>query len=232
MVPVSNPVTAPSAHGDDFPFLGSEKGDIKLGEEIYLTYGAHSNRTLFTEYGFINDVSPECIRSGEYPGEIDVQQIIEELFGSQAEIGVWMRKVLEDEGYWGDWTLHSSPLPASPSFRTTSALRLYAMFSELSGVPEPKLADDILRPWRNTLLGIQDRVSDNNERAWKSTLRQICERVSEDGRIGKSLAMQFQAQSSDHEWVEWMRSNIEGLWDEQTVVADAVLRSIDDEVEF
>jgi hypothetical protein len=105
MIPVSNAEIwnrAPSTQlGDDFAFLASEKVPIGVGKEIYLTYGDHSNRTLFVEYGFINNVSSECIRSGEYPGEIDAQQVIEELFDDKADIGAWMKVVIQDEGYWG-----------------------------------------------------------------------------------------------------------------------------------
>jgi len=234
MIPISNAEisnTAPSTkRGDDFSFLASEEVAIEPGEEIYLTYGSHSNRTLFIEYGFVNNVTQESIQSGEYPGEVDVQQVIEELFLSQGTVGAWMKEVLQDEGYWGDWTLHSSPLPASPSFRVTSALRLHAMFCESSVIPKP--VDDVLRPWRKTLLGITDQVSGDNERAWRIILQQICRRLIEEGRRGKVRAAGVELRVGSNQWVGWMRSNIESLWDEQVVVAEAVLESIRDGVEF
>lgn len=105
MIPVSNAEIwskAPSVkQGDEFSFLGFEKAAIEPGQEIYLTYGSHSNHILFVEYGFINNISENSIRSGEYPAEVDVQQIMEGMFESQGEIGSWMKEVLEDEGYWG-----------------------------------------------------------------------------------------------------------------------------------
>ncbi|TFY82088.1 hypothetical protein EWM64_g1923 [Hericium alpestre] len=69
-------------------------------EELFITYGAHANRTLFVEYGFINDVGEDDISSGVYPGEVDVHDVMEELIESCA-VASWIKSTLEDEGYWG-----------------------------------------------------------------------------------------------------------------------------------
>ena len=43
---------------------------VAKGEEIFLRYGGHSNRMLFTEYGFVDDsVEPE----------VDVAELVDEL---------------------------------------------------------------------------------------------------------------------------------------------------------
>jgi hypothetical protein len=106
------------------------------------------------------------------------------------------------------------------------------MISECSAVPEPMLAAEVLQPWRDTLLGIKDVISEDNERSWKATLQRVCERLLKEGRVGKSQAEQFKCRSDDREWLPWTKSNIVGLWDEQVVVATAVLKSIQDGVEF
>ena len=69
--------------------------------EIFLRYGGHSNQTLFAEYGFVNIVSNEDMKSGTYPAEVDVQSIVVELFEGQGSVGTWLQTILEKEGYWG-----------------------------------------------------------------------------------------------------------------------------------
>lgn len=63
-----------------------------------LRYGGHANRVLFVEYGFVN--AP--IGDGEGEGEVDVQDLVEDVF-REGDVGVakLMKGVLEDEGYWG-----------------------------------------------------------------------------------------------------------------------------------
>jgi hypothetical protein len=85
--------------GDDFTLLSSHNTDIHIGEEICLTYGAHSNRTLFVEYGFINEMFDGELDSN-FSGEVDVQDIIEEMFRKRGIVGEWMKGILEQEGYW------------------------------------------------------------------------------------------------------------------------------------
>jgi hypothetical protein len=98
MVPASNS-GGPSKRSHGFSFLTSK--NVNAEEEICLLYGAHSNTSLFVEYGFVNDFSRESIRNGEYPGELDVQSVIEDMFENKGLVGAWMKRVLEDEGYWG-----------------------------------------------------------------------------------------------------------------------------------
>lgn len=79
----------------------SHREVIKEGEEVFLCYGAHANRTFFVEYGFVNDLPESMGNSDEYNGEVDLQDIVEKLFIEKCSHSAWLRGVLEDNGYWG-----------------------------------------------------------------------------------------------------------------------------------
>jgi hypothetical protein len=82
-----------------------------------------------------------------------------------------------------DWTLHSSPPPAYPSYRLITALRLYHIFpvSENDVPPHHAIA---IRPWQDTLLGKQEFISEQNEDAWRKTLLSICQSVADNASVG------------------------------------------------
>jgi hypothetical protein len=84
----------------DLTFL-APRDFLQEGEEIYLCYGPHVNRTLFVEYGFINELLEPTTALDELNGEVDVQDILERLFEDRGALGTWMKSVLEDNGYWG-----------------------------------------------------------------------------------------------------------------------------------
>jgi hypothetical protein len=84
----------------DSTFL-SPRNVLQEGDEIYLCYGAHANRTLFVEYGFINEMPEAAVMSEGYNGEVDVQDIVERLFEDKGTLGMWMKSILEVNGYWG-----------------------------------------------------------------------------------------------------------------------------------
>lgn len=91
-----------SKTNDAFRFLATERiAEVNVDGEIHLRYGSHSNQRLFVEYGFVNLVSREDMKSGIYPAEVDVQLIVVDLFEGRGSIGTWMQTVLENEGYWG-----------------------------------------------------------------------------------------------------------------------------------
>lgn len=71
------------------------------GQELFLTYGMHPQREMLVEYGFVNQVADEAFYTGEFSGEVDLQDEVQKFFEEKGEAGVWMRQVLEEEGYWG-----------------------------------------------------------------------------------------------------------------------------------
>lgn len=85
--------------GEDFVLLAPSTEAVVAGEQLFLQYGMHANRTLFTEYGFVNffdwDNVPESFQA-----EVEVDSYIEALFERRGELGSFMKNVLVDEGYW------------------------------------------------------------------------------------------------------------------------------------
>ncbi|KDQ60833.1 hypothetical protein JAAARDRAFT_124205 [Jaapia argillacea MUCL 33604] len=218
--------------GDALGLVSPHTCAVEPNEELYLRYGAHSNQTLFVEYSFVNEMLKNAAFGGRYDGEVDVQDVMEELFKERGLVGGWMKNILTEEGYWGEWTLHSSPQPAHPSFRLITALRLYHVIPSLyTGVPsEPATYVD---PWRETILGYSEVVSQENEKQWRDTLRQICNTVSE--RATRSLVgftHQQNTEVDDLGWVQYAADCITTLWREELEVSGAVLQSLDGEVEF
>lgn len=78
--------------GEKFTLLAPSQHSVKIGDELFLKYGSHSNATLFTEYGFV--LSRQDI-------EVEVTELVEELFNKRGAVGAWMKEVLTNEGYWG-----------------------------------------------------------------------------------------------------------------------------------
>ncbi|OBZ75388.1 Ribosomal lysine N-methyltransferase set11 [Grifola frondosa] len=204
----------------DFVFLSCADAPIEQGQELLLHYGSHSNKTLFVEYGFVNRISRNAIATGKYDGELDVQDLVEKMFVDRGSLGSWMKTVLEDEGYWGDWTLHSSP--ARPSYRLIVALRLYNVFEGISSIPVE--ANASLITWRDVLKGHAYTISQDNETKWRGSVLRICDLVIEraDGHMQNLKASCSEGQG----WLGWMEDNIRILWMEESEVARAVADSI------
>jgi len=131
-----------------------------------------------------------------------------------------------------DWTLSTSSSPAAPSFRLITALRLFALGSEITHVPKADEEGFVCKSWRDTLLGITDTISPDNEAKWRITLATICNRVVEEGTGGLRRTPGSGHDGQDHPWSGWANDNIALLWLEQIVVARAVLQSLEDGAEF
>ena len=84
----------------DLVCVSCDRG-IAYDQEVTLRYGWHPNRTLFVEYGFVNAIKSEELMSGIYPGEVNVQDIVTDLFDQQGDASTFVKKTLEAEGYWG-----------------------------------------------------------------------------------------------------------------------------------
>ena len=77
-----------------FTFLSS--GSVNSsGVELFLRYGGHSNKTLFVEYGFIDErADPSLI-------EVDVADVVESLMDKRGTMGDGLRRILEEERFLG-----------------------------------------------------------------------------------------------------------------------------------
>lgn len=84
--------------GDGLKFISPDNVKIEENDEILLTYGLHSNKTLFVEYGFVNLFS----KNGSSPrGEVDVQDLAEKYVFIDVRLRESARVALVSEGYWG-----------------------------------------------------------------------------------------------------------------------------------
>ncbi|KAK0228519.1 hypothetical protein IW262DRAFT_1490536 [Armillaria fumosa] len=84
--------------GEDMIFISPADKHLDVNEEIFLKYGAHSNRTLFVEYGFVLPISSEALICGEVDGEVDVFDFMESLLTNK---GNHLQELLDRENYWG-----------------------------------------------------------------------------------------------------------------------------------
>lgn len=127
-----------------------------------------------------------------------------------------------------DWTMHSSPTPAHPSFRLMAALRLYHLLPNSAEKP-PHNPDAALEPWYTVLTGQKDVISAANEQAWRDSLGRICEGVQDRARnVIEQLAsaQEIVGQEDKPGWFDWMARNVRLLWMEEKEVAEAVLASL------
>ncbi|KAL1743943.1 hypothetical protein HDZ31DRAFT_39799 [Schizophyllum fasciatum] len=190
----------------DMSFVASDE-PILAGEELYFCYGPHSNRTLFVEYGF-------AIR--EATGEVDVEDLLEAEI-QRGRDGEQLRQLLEDEGYWGDWTLHSHPEPHI-SFRLLAALRLLSSVNQ-RGVERTTIDPNAIVAWRDTLLGTRERLSKDVEEGCKEILLELCRLVS--ARATNALA---DLQQLNWKWSSFTLETANVLWEEERTVANGLMQ--------
>ncbi|KAG1875332.1 hypothetical protein C8R48DRAFT_592360 [Suillus tomentosus] len=200
-----------------FRFLSPADASVQEGEEIFLAYGAHPNRTLFVEYGFVN----ESLGNVEIAdGEVDVQDVVESLILDHKS-GVFVKSVLEDEGYWGDWTLYCSAESVQPSWRLITALRLHCLF-----VSNNTIHHNAIQSWHDVIAGKREMISDGNELAWKESLITICDMIITKAQAGldslENDGPEEYGDSGSDRWLPWMCENIRTLWREELLIAAAV----------
>ncbi|KAG7452533.1 SET domain-containing protein [Guyanagaster necrorhizus] len=200
--------------GEDMVFISPADKRLGIDEEIFLKYGAHSNQTLFVEYGFVLPISSDALSCGEVDGEVDVFDFVEPLFTNKAN---HLQELLERENYWENWTLHLSAGSAYPSFRLLAALRLHHL--EWDGISE-----ELLKPWKDTLLGHRNTISTENEETVRQTIVEICRRVVQRGKT--YIAAIKEARQSASGWAVDAFTNIETLWTEETLVSREMSESI------
>jgi len=89
------------------------KKEIHTGQEIFTSYGAHSNDFLLTEYGFVLEDNPN-----------DVVVLDPVLF---CRFDDRQREILKSHSYWGEYTLDANGV----CYRTQVAIRLLCMPNNL-----------------------------------------------------------------------------------------------------
>ncbi|KAJ7155984.1 hypothetical protein C8R43DRAFT_1125888 [Mycena crocata] len=157
------------------------------------------NLTLCPILDFANHtVTGPCMKPQDGRAEVDVQDIVEGLFKDNGSDGQIKQKMLQDAGYWGDWSLDGSP---AVSYRLITALRLLHVSLGSSG--------DILQHWRDTLTGLRDVVSDANESAWKESLVAIC----------SSVIQRAKSRRNRSPTTGWISGDVDKLWEEELYVA-------------
>ncbi|CAL1704780.1 unnamed protein product [Somion occarium] len=222
--------TGPRKHtkrlGGDYAFTSNCETTIPPDTELFLRYGSHPNRKLFVEYGFTNTWHEGDLQRGRCDGEVDVQDIVEEHFKAKGPIADTMRRILDEEGYWGDWTMHASP-PAHPSYRLITALRLLHC-------KDDDVQHDRVGHWKAVVLGEQAIISQEHEQAWRNTLLKICETLIERAN-SNIVGLNERTLRPEHglpDWYEWMLGNVRRLWLEELEVASCVAQSVQSGVEF
>ncbi|TFK54901.1 SET domain-containing protein [Heliocybe sulcata] len=219
-----------SKRGEPYGLRTPDGTGFPKDQELFIQYGVHANKTLFAEYGFVNAMAEGDVRAGRIDGEVDVQDVVERMLQDRGVAGQWIKSALEQEGYWGYWTLHSAPKPGHPSFRLISALRLYHSIPR-TNTAIPRNPDEILASWRDTLMGKKDSISPENEAAWRATLADMCREVA--ARASRNLENLKAVKSNNTEgWRGFTYDCLRTLWREELEVAEAVLESIRDGEEF
>ncbi|SPO27391.1 related to RKM2 - ribosomal protein lysine methyltransferase [Ustilago trichophora] len=201
------------------PISDVSPSGLKGGDECFITYGPHSNQSLLCEYGFVLPPQLEFAAEGDDGGNgarwkgsryVDVlmDQEIETMLKAQGKGGEAKIELLQNRGYWGEFTIHPYPEPAHPSHRLIPALRLAALdlhapapaaTSKVAkthhqpGVKAGKKAFPVhqsnfaaqgsasdLDKWEETLTGYRDIVSEENERHAHLILVDLCESKRKD----------------------------------------------------
>ncbi|SJX62557.1 related to RKM2-ribosomal protein lysine methyltransferase [Sporisorium reilianum f. sp. reilianum] len=173
------------------------------GGECFITYGPHSNESLLSEYGFVLPAQLAAGCGGAERGglawrgsryvDVLMDEQVERLLQKQGADGEAKIELLQNRGYWGEFTLHPYPEPAHPSHRLVPALRLAAL--DLHSSTAPKVAKVKAQPgvkagkkaafhaqagstdlekWEETLTGYRDTVSDDNEQQARDMLVELC----------------------------------------------------------
>ena len=145
---------------------------------------------------------------------------------------LFLRFLSPDENLWAhrDWTLHFTPAIGYPSYRLITALRFYHIFSDDVNAIPPN-SDHLVDIWRDATLGKIDAISQENESRWRLTLERLCNELVLDAKRGLMKVRDIQVDHGNG-WVEFVKVSIETLWREEIDVGCAVLKSLEEGVDF
>ncbi len=115
--------------------------------------------------------------------------------------------------------MHFASGSAYPSYRLITALRLYSIFPS-GPLPASALAEEMVRPWKETVTGQRLELSGELEAAWRDVLQQVCHAVVD--RAVRALANPA-VKSQD---------SIATLWEEERYIAQCVLDRIHNGEDF
>lgn len=205
---------------------------IKQGDECFITYGPHSNESLLSEYGFVLPAQLDFVHNNEAESkrrwrgsryvDVSMDREVESFLSAQGPDGEAKIELLQNRGYWGEFTIHPYPEPAHPSHRLVPALRLAALdIASSASEPchAPKLAKVKAQPgvkagkkmsyrsqgrldgngmsnldnWEETLTGYRDKVSDANEQQAHAILLELCDVRRKDTMRARRHLQQAQA---------------------------------------
>ncbi|KDN44267.1 hypothetical protein K437DRAFT_140474 [Tilletiaria anomala UBC 951] len=156
------------------------------GDEVFITYGAHGNATLLSEYGFV--LLDSAGKTGDNPFtdvvlDAQIKRHIEQL-RTPSEV----HALLEEAGYWGSWTIQRAESePAHPSWRTVTALRLLAVYdanfpneARSTALPQAtSLVQDIAR-WKKVVVGLLPHLTGSLELRAATLLGQLAAEAQVD----------------------------------------------------
>lgn len=139
--------------------------------------------------------------------------------------------------HYSDYTLHSSPSPAHPSYRLLVALRLmHARIPEKAlrsyiDDPSSRATSTTLQAWLDLTMGVREAVSDENETTVRAALRSICASQLRmvDGRLTALTAHQYPESVPE---VGDAKRMVEQLWENDREILEGVIRSLDANIIF
>lgn len=91
---------------------------------------------------------------------------------------------------------------------------------------------EIVRAWRDTLLGNRDIISPENEAAWKETLDKLCLGIDNETGAHLDNLNKVGREWPTDSWVHYMRRCLLMLWREQQYAACCVHESLERGEEF
>lgn len=134
--------------------------------------------------------------------------------------------------HFSEWTIHSAPEPAHPSFRLITALRLYHSIPLEKILPPHDDHGSEVRAWRGTIAGTRDIISLVNEAAWRETLDKLCLGIDNETGVNLDNLNKVGREWPVKSWVHYIRRCLFMLWREQQDAAWRVHESLQQGEEF